>query len=612
MSLDLLKLQERVQIAISLGESHFREFKSAQDGPPGRRIARDPRDVSQDIARTLVAFANADGGELLVGVEDDGQVTGVAYSESQLEMISAAPKTHVLNKTPLPSTRMARVEFQGKTVVYFSVPKGTEYVYLTADGRCLQRKDRDSLPIPVETIVLARTEQASREYDRAFVDGATVDDLDIRLINEVANRISKGMSAEKCLQHLDLAEFDGFSFRLRRAALLLFARSPNKWHPRSQVRLLKIKGNELKSGEDYNVTIDQEVTDNVLRLIETSWDLVRPHLTETRLSPSAVFKTQIIYPEAACREALLNALAHRDYSIEGRGVEVHVYDDRLMVTSPGGLLSSIAVEDLIKQKGVHQSRNSFLARVLREVGYMRELGEGMRRIYELMQSSDLAPPEIVTDSSSFSIALHQKYVYSKEERLWLDKFTRLELTREQKTVVRLGYDDHIVSAKDIWEAVGIVDTDAYRRLIESMRRIGVLTDALTRKDVEKLARKRRITRKAVPRYVIHAPATPTTTHFPKETSVAPQTDETEYARVFVGNIPLEVTELQLVEAFQPYGDVVDVVIPLDRVSGHNRAFAFVEFESLDAARKAIDNTGGVEIDGRRLYVRLAKPRIGGD
>src|SRR6267143_61024 len=363
------------------------------------------------------------------------------------------------------------------------------------------------------------------------------------------------MSAEKCLQHLDLAEFDGFSFRLRRAALLLFARSPNKWHPRSQVRLLKIKGNELKSGEDYNVTIDQEVTDNVLRLIETSWDLVRPHLTETRLSPSAVFKTQIIYPEAACREALLNALAHRDYSIEGRGVEVHVYDDRLMVTSPGGLLSSIAVEDLIKQKGVHQSRNSFLARVLREVGYMRELGEGMRRIYELMQSSDLAPPEIVTDSSSFSIALHQKYVYSKEERLWLDKFTRLELTREQKTVVRLGYDDHIVSAKDIWEAVGIVDTDAYRRLIESMRRIGVLTDALTRKDVEKLARKRRITRKAVPRYVIHAPATPTTTHFPKETSVAPQTDETEYARVFVGNIPLEVTELQLVEAFQPYGDV---------------------------------------------------------
>ena len=123
-------------------------------------------------------------------------------------------------------------------------------------------------------------------------------------------------------------------------------------------------------------------------------------------------------PELACREALVNAIAHRDYSEEGRGIEIYIFDDRMEVRNPGKLLSSIKVEDLVRLEGVHQSRNAITARVLREFGYMRELGEGMRRMFELMKSNELKPPDVSSESDSFSVTLRHSTIYSAAQQLW--------------------------------------------------------------------------------------------------------------------------------------------------------------------------------------------------
>lgn len=297
MNTDILRIEERVRLAIQLGESHFREFKSAWEGQAGRKTHRQVKSISIDIGRTLVAFANADGGELLVGVEDDGEITGIEVKEEQKKELLASPAAYVHKDTPLPPARAMSLMIDGKVILYFSVSKGTSYVYLTSDGRSLQRRDRESVPIATESIRFSRAETMSREYDRGFVDKAQIRDLDMELVGRVAEHISKGMSVEKCLQHLELAEFEGTKLRMRRAALLLFAKEPLRWHPRLQVRILKVEGAMIKTGDKYNVVKDEEVSDNVLNLIESSWDLLRPHLTETRFRRDALFKTQIIYPE---------------------------------------------------------------------------------------------------------------------------------------------------------------------------------------------------------------------------------------------------------------------------------------------------------------------------
>ncbi len=473
MNDELLNIEERIRVMIPIGESHFREFKSCLEGTPEKKKPRATTSVARDIAETLVAFANAEGGDLLVGVEDDGTISGVPYTEADLKILVDSPKTHVFPTTPLPACRVRKVTIEDKSILYFSISAGVDYCYLTSDGRCLQRKDLESLPVSAEHIKASRQEAISREYDRQFEMRATIKDLDVELVNSVASQISHGMSAEKCLQYFDLAEFGNQGLRFRKAALLLFAANITKWHPRSQVRVLKINGTQLKTGGEYNVTHDQEANSNILRLLDSSWNLIRPHLVETRFLQDARFKTQIIYPELACREALINAIAHRDYSNEGMGIEVNIFTDRLEIVSPGGLLSSISLEDLRKLTGAHQSRNSLIAKVLRELGYMRELGEGMRRIFKLLQDSDLAPPILASTPDRFSLTLSQQLIYTEKERLWLDNFASFLLSRTEKTVVRLGYNDHVISPQEIWDACGIIDTEDYRRLVEKLYQLNI-------------------------------------------------------------------------------------------------------------------------------------------
>ncbi|WP_374461894.1 ATP-binding protein [Chryseobacterium taeanense] len=597
---NILRLKERVEIATEIGESYYREFKSGYEGKPGLKKPRDISEIKYDIAKTLVAFANADGGELFVGIEDDHSITGLPHKQEKINEILSSVKDCVLKETPIPLKQASIINFDDKIIVYFSVSKGTDYVHLTSKGECFQRRDIESVPTASEKIIYDREEKLSREYDRQFIDIAKITDLDNELIEQVSRQISKIISPEKLLQYLDLAEFDGTSLKLRRAALLLFSKKSNKWHPRLQVRILKVNGIEEKTGEQFNVTEVGEANGNIFQLIESSWDLLRPHLTDTKFSQDAIFRNQIMYPELACREALINAITHRDYSNEGRGIEVKIFDDRLVIKNPGELLSSITITDLKSLSGVHQSRNTYIARVLRETGFIRELGEGIRRIHELLKSNDMVDPVLESRNKTFSITLFYKHVYSPEEKLWLEEFDSLLLSREQKTVVRLGLNGRLISAKEIFETVGIVDEKEYRELIESLRIHGILSTTMSSNEASKYKNKYGGSRKAVPRYQIHK-ATGSIEKIEEE-------DRSDYARIYVSNIPYNITEVQIYDALGKFGEIVDVVIP--RWSGGNRAgqskgFCFVEFDKRLSANNALNSPYPILIDGKKLRFKEA-------
>lgn len=120
---ELLRLKERVDIAIEIGESYYREFKSALEGPADNKTARDLKEICYDIAKTLVAFANADGGELFVGIEDNNTISGVPHNEDKISAILGAPENYVIKETPLPLKRASLVDYNGKKIAYFSVEK---------------------------------------------------------------------------------------------------------------------------------------------------------------------------------------------------------------------------------------------------------------------------------------------------------------------------------------------------------------------------------------------------------------------------------------------------------------------------------------------------------
>ena len=393
---------------------------------------------------------------------------------------------------------------ENKTVLVFQVQKGTRYIHLTSDGRCLQRRDTDTVPVASEEIQFERHEQLSREYDRQWIDNATVSDLRLDLLERVTETVSPGLSPEKCLQSLGLAEFADGSLQLRAAALLLFSSDVGKWHPRSEIRLQQVAGSELLTGSNYNVTRDETHSGNVLQLLSEGWEHVRQFLVQRRLA-GGTFQFQASYPEDACREAFVNAVAHRDYSIEGRSIEILVFNDRLEIRNPGRLLSTVKLSELRRGVGVHDSRNTYIARVLRELGYMQEMGEGIRRISALMNGHEMPPPEIDSVDHSFLLSFSQRNIFSPQEQRWLDAFGEFNLSREEKLIVLLGRAGKLISTSQVWETLDLVDTEEYRQIIALLQTKGLLSSQITKGAARSIARRQSTALREVPRFAIRTP-----------------------------------------------------------------------------------------------------------
>jgi len=405
---EVLVLKERIRNSIFVGESDFREFKSALEGRPGYKKPRLVKKICEDIAEGLVAFANTDGGELIVGVEDDISITGVPHSNEEIETMLNAVSSHVLHGQELPMVYRLKIEMDGKILLFFQVDKGTSEIYQLPDGRVVIRKDKRTVPERIKTMQFERQEIRSREYDRQFIDGAHLGDLDVALIQSLADQYIKGITVERYLQQLGLADYTIGGLRLRRAVLLLFAKDIQRWHPRSQVRVVRVNGTELLSGEKYNVISDEFVQGNINELIFKAWDMLRPYLAyKTVFGEDGRFEQKYIYPEDACKEAILNAMAHRDYS-NSNGIEVHLFDDRMEIKSPGALLSTLTIADLEALDNRHESRNVKIAYVLKVSKMMREMGEGMKRIFTLMEQHGLRRPVLYSNTVWFTVTLFNK------------------------------------------------------------------------------------------------------------------------------------------------------------------------------------------------------------
>ena len=400
---DILLLADKVRNTLILGESHFREFKSAVEGRPGNKKPRLTKSICADIGEALVSFSNADGGAVLIGVEDDGTITGIPHKEEEIQTMLHAINSHVYKDQQLPLNNVSKLVLEDKIILYFSVNKGTTMIYQLPDGRCVRRKDRSTMPASIDQIQFERQEIKAREYDSQFVDGAIVTDLDLRLLQGIADQYIKGLSIERYLQQIGLAEYAQNGLRLKKAALLLFATDIDRWHPRSQVRILKVKGNKLEAGEKYNVISDDIVKGNIFELILKSWEHLRSYLAyKTEFGTNSKFEQKYIFPEDAVREVILNAIAHRDYSI-ANAIEIYIFNDRMEIKSPGALLSTLTIKNLYELEGSHESRNPMIASVLRENKLMREIGEGMKRIFSLMQEQKLEKPELYSNGLWFRV-----------------------------------------------------------------------------------------------------------------------------------------------------------------------------------------------------------------
>jgi len=508
-----------------------------------------------------------------------------------------AHKSHVHALTPLPITASVALTVGDRRVLFFSVSKGTTQVFQLSDGRCVQRRDKSTMPAAASMILFDRQEIRSREFDRQFVDGAAVTDLDLPLVRSLAEGYLRGLSAERYLQQLGLAEYAASGIRVRMAALLLFAQDIQKWHPRSQVRILRVAGTELLSGEEYNVISDETVQANIFDLLTKAWEKLRPELSHrTQLRSDARFEQRYLYPEWACREALVNAIAHRDYSAQN-GIDVFIFADRLEVRSPGELLSTVSLASIESLVGAHESRNALVGKVLRENNFMRELGEWMKRIVALMEENELQVPILRSSGGYFAVSLVHKSVFDSRQETWLSLFDAYSLTARQRRIVVAGIDARELSTEDLYAALNTADRSTYDREVDALRNANILVEVRSKGSAYGLAKRRGISEHSIPRFRVQLPG--------RRRAAAEITTDIRSQReakraVIVRNLNRKVTPIEVESLLTSCGHVEDVLVELDSAD-MDASWAIVRFAHSPSVAKAL-NLDGSSYDGRLISV----------
>ena len=388
---------------IERGEGQFLEFKSAWDRSGDRATPLPRRALRDKIAEVVAAFANADGGVLLVGVEDDGAPSGHGYPEKVVEGLLAVPETRLDRRV---SCRAARGRVGDFEVLVFVTSMAPEAIMVEGNG-FPYRVGAQIVRERQETIDAKKRAYRGSGYEPRFSPDATLDALDLNLVGRFMDRTPLGgRSPVDALRHYELIEHGPRDWRLTNAALLLFGRRAGyRSHPRAGIRLFRVAGTERLPGRHRNVSQLATLEAPVADALRDTLLICPTHIRRAERFNGMQFDIHSEIPDFALQEAIVNAVAHRDYEIQGRETEVWFFEDRVEVESPGGVMPPASEAKLREGVRTHSSRNPLLVRALAAAGYMRDEGEGVARIHNEMRKNSLPPPEISVEGGIFVIRL---------------------------------------------------------------------------------------------------------------------------------------------------------------------------------------------------------------
>lgn len=245
-------------------------------------------------------------------------------------------------------------------------------------------------------------------YERRFEMEAGLADLDLELAERFLQRTPVGSRPiEEALEYYGLIERRLREWKIRHAGLLLFARRPAlRWHPRAGVRVFRVRGRERLHGRQRNVEQVGRADPPLAMVLQEARSLVGSQVRHSETLNGLYFESVPEYPEFAWQEALINAIAHRDYEVTSRETEIWFYDDRVEMTNPGNLIAPVTLDRLREGGPAHGTRNPMVVRVLADTGAMRDEGEGVARIFGEMADRQLPEPRITVENGLFAITLY--------------------------------------------------------------------------------------------------------------------------------------------------------------------------------------------------------------
>jgi ATP-dependent DNA helicase RecG len=312
-------------------------------------------------------------------------------------------------------------------------------------------------------------------YERQQPFNAAWEDLDPSAIEALTEKLQDPRDPRFLLAHpYHLLDTSRGRATPNMAALLLFAKAPSLWHPRCGIDFVKYEGTERQHGVSFNVTKRIRFDAPLGRLINEAVGRIKEHIRERTILHDLFFRERLEYPTFAWQEALVNAVAHRDYAITGASIEIWMFDDHIAVRSPGLPPPPVTLEQLRQHKNIHFSRNPLIVRVLADLGYLREMGEGVPRMFQEMEHYGLRPPEFSVDGFFFVVTLRNTPIYDEETLRWLNQFAASHLSFRQRRLLAYAYCHGKTFSTAEYQRIAEVDRDIAYREIRALVKSGIV------------------------------------------------------------------------------------------------------------------------------------------
>jgi len=419
--------EEMLEEILREGEGYRTEFKEG---------------LSKDIDREMVAFANSSGGKILLGVDDSGNVVGISKSN---DIIS---KIHTIARNCDPPVDIS-VETYGKIIV-IDVKEGERKPYRCSKGFFI-RDGANSQKLTTEEIAELMRYEGKIRFDEILRPEIDVEE---HLSPERLEKFMDMAGISNLLNHSDILYNLGAARRkdgktvMNNAGLLFFAKDPWQVHFHSAVICALYKGRKK-----VDILDRKDLKGDIIENIEDAMIFLKRHLNlRYEIGPSRR-KEVLEIPEVALKEAVTNAVCHRNYFEKGANVMIEVFDDRVEISSPGGLPKPLSEKDFGKRS---VARNPIIAMLLNRAGYIEKSGTGIERMRNAMKEAGMPEPEFEFDGF-FTVILRRNVKVTPQ----VTPQVTTEVTPQVLTMLKACMKP--LSREEIMEILGLSDRENLRK-----------------------------------------------------------------------------------------------------------------------------------------------------
>jgi ATP-dependent DNA helicase RecG len=376
------------------------------------------RDTLQnyDLAKELVAFSNLRGGIVLLGVEDDGSISGITRADIE-EWVMTTCRDKI-RPAIIPFFEIVRGIEPGKDVAVVRVTTGFDVhsVWHNNSNKYYIRVGTQSREATPEELARLFQQRGSIRAELRPVSGATIADLDRRRLRDYFGRIrqqpvpldSDETGWRSLLINTEIMTEEGVTV----GGVLLFGVTPNRFLPQSGIDAVAFPGTEkdyaarergsLRGPLTPLLGADGKLVEN--GLVEQALDFARRNITVTASVVDGRRIEKPAYPSDVLREGIVNALIHRDYLLSSTDIELAIYSDRLEMISPGRLPNGITTDRM--RTGCRASRNQLIKDVMRDYGFLEHMGMGVPfKIIRGMKAHNGTEPELIAEDERFTLRL---------------------------------------------------------------------------------------------------------------------------------------------------------------------------------------------------------------